>query len=164
MAHAPDTLPPNQAQRSTWRAAKRSIAAVAAGALLAGYPLLVWSGLRRGDARSVALELIAATAALALLASSRAAELLPLLARRFGALIVVALAAAAWNDPLALKALPILTQLWLLWIFASSLREEHSLVEQFAIRMHERFPDFLLPYCRKVTIAWCVFFAASAVV
>ena len=36
------------------------------------------------------------------------------------------------------------------------------LVERFARIVEDDLPDFTIPYCRKVTIVWCVFLAANA--
>ena len=36
------------------------------------------------------------------------------------------------------------------------------MIERFARLVEDDLPPFTLPYCRKWTIAWCVFFAANA--
>lgn len=137
-----------------------------AAALLAAlaYPFAIVAGLHASSPRAIGAVLAMATLAAVWLTSDRTAVVLPLVLKRFGLLLVVAMAAAATDNPLALTLLPSLTNLWLLATFAASLREELSLVEQFASASHKRFPDFLLPYCRKVTLAWCGFFAINALV
>ena len=36
------------------------------------------------------------------------------------------------------------------------------MIERFARIIEGEMPDFTLPYCRKVTWVWCVFFAANS--
>jgi uncharacterized membrane protein len=131
-------------------------------AVFALYPFLVVAGLDHANARTIGGALLAVAALAAATSGGHASDLLVLLVRRFGIFTVVALAAAATNHPVALTLLPSLSSLWLLWMFAASLREDRSIVAQFATTMHDGFPDFLLPYCRNVTIVWCTFFAANA--
>lgn len=138
------------------------------GALLAllvvAYPFLVVTGLAHADARTLGALLLLVLAVAALAGGGRASRTVSLLVRRFGVLVAVAAAAAATNHPLALKLVPTLTSLALLATFAASLRREPSIVGRFATAMHDGFPDFLLPYCRKVTWMWCGFFAGNAAV
>lgn len=57
---------------------------------------------------------------------------------------------------------PVFVSLFLLGLFASSLRCGPSMVEQFARRSEGTIPPEAAEYCRKVTVAWCVFFLANA--
>ena len=36
------------------------------------------------------------------------------------------------------------------------------MVERFARAADPDLPDFVIPYCRKVTMVWCVFFVSNA--
>jgi uncharacterized membrane protein len=131
--------------------------------IIAAYPFLVVAGLDLASARTLGIALLAVAVLTALASGGHASDLVTLLVRRFGVFTVVAVAAAGTNHPVALTLLPSLSSLWLLAMFASSLRREPTIVAQFATTMHDGFPDFLLPYCRKVTWMWCAFFAANAV-
>lgn len=144
--------------------AAKGLRVAAVGILVAAYPFLVASGLDHLSARSLGAALLALLVAAALASGSHVGRVVPLLLRRFGLLVAVTVAAAATNHPVALKLLPTLTSLWLLGTFAASLRGGGSIVGQFASAMHDGFPDFLLPYCRKVTVLWCAFFAANGTV
>jgi len=138
---------------------------VFAAVLLLSYPVLVWLALQQASPRAVAAVMVAAFAAVAGAALFRTDELLLFLLRRFGVLVVFALMAAAFDDPLALKLLPAFTHLWLLGTFAATLRQGPPFAEHFARRAHGGdLPGFLRPYTRNVTIVWCVFFAINAVV
>ncbi|HYB99576.1 MAG TPA: hypothetical protein VEC57_10645 [Candidatus Limnocylindrales bacterium] len=137
----------------------------AVAALLVVYPLLMWAALRQASPRAVATLVVGVVVAVVAAAAVRSRDLLPLVLRRFGVLAVLAVAAVAFNDPLALKLLPVFTHVWLLYVFGSSLLDGPSLVEQLARRAHGGiFPDFLVPYTRKVTIVWCTFFCANVVI
>lgn len=141
----------------------RGLRTAAVAALVATYPFLLVTGLGHASTRTIAALLLALTLAAVLLTRQTRSDLLPLLLRRFGLLVAVTLVAAATNHPFALTLLPSLTSLWLLATFGATLRRGPSIVEQFAVARHDAFPDFLLPYCRKVTVLWCVFFALNAV-
>lgn len=131
-------------------------------AAIAAYPFVLVAGLDQINARALGMLLLALTLAVAALSGGRASRLVPLLLHRFGLLVVVSVGAAATNDPVVLMLLPSFTSLWLLAMFSRSLRHGPSVVEQFATAMHDGFPDFLLPYCRRVTWMWCGFFALNA--
>lgn len=138
------------------------VAATLAALLVVAYPFLLVAGLDHASARSIGAALVVVALAAAIASGGASARLLSLVLKRFGLVIALAAAAAATDHPATLKLLPSLTNLALLATFASSLRRERSLVEQFAVAMHDGFPDFLLPYCRRVTMLWCVFFALNA--
>jgi uncharacterized membrane protein len=48
-------------------------------------------------------------------------------------------------------------------IFAGSLRGGGSVIERVAFMIQPHAPDFIRPYCRKVTLFWAAIFAANAV-
>lgn len=53
----------------------------------------------------------------------------------------------------------------LLWLFARTLRPGHEpLITRLARRVHGTLPPQLHAYTRRLTAAWCVFFAAQIVV
>ena len=135
-------------------------------ALLAiAYPLLVWAALEYASARAVAVGMIALLVAIAVLLKIRSDELVSMLLKRFGVLAIFAAAAAATDDPFALKLVPVVTHVWLFVTFASTLVHGPPFAEQFARRAHHGdLPDFIRPYTRNVTLMWCAFFALNAVV
>jgi len=142
----------------------RGVGAAVVAILIAAYPFLLAAGLDHASARTIGALLLVAAIAAALLGGGGASRMVTLLLKRFGVLVLLAAAATATDHPAALTLLPSVTSLWLLATFGASLRKEPSIVGQFATAMHDGFPDFLLPYCRKVTWMWCVFFAVNAVV
>jgi uncharacterized membrane protein len=67
------------------------------------------------------------------------------------------------NDVLPLKLYPVLVNGGLLTIFAWSLWCPPPVAERIARLGYPDLPKELVTYTRKVTQAWCVFFAANAV-
>jgi len=144
-----------------------ALARVLAGILGVAYPLLVYYGLVHWSPRQVALLVLAA---LGLLAALRWRGLDR---RRVGAAlgpvvpaVVLAVVTAATGDPRALLAAPVLVSLALLVTFGMSLRPGRMpMVERFArLQEGDRLPAHAVPYCRRVTQVWAVFFAGNAVV
>lgn len=144
--------------------AARGVGAALVAVLVAAYPFLLVTGLDHASARTIGAALLVAAIVAARIAAGTTSRVLSLLLKRFGVLVLFVAAAAATNHPAALTLLPSATSVWLLATFGATLRREPSIVAQFASTMHDGFPDFLLPYCRKVTWMWCVFFAINAVV
>ena len=60
-----------------------------------------------------------------------------------------------------LLLLPSLVYAYLIWAFARSLREPVSLIGRMARRLNPKAPDFIDPYCRKLTLVWCGLFAVN---
>lgn len=53
----------------------------------------------------------------------------------------------------------------LMWVFGRTLvRGDVSLITGFARRVHGALPLYIESYTRRVTFAWCVFFAAQVIV
>ena len=61
-----------------------------------------------------------------------------------------------------LLLVPALVYVTLAAVCAASLRDEDSLIERGARYLAPDVPDFVRPYCRKVTTVWIAFFLASA--
>lgn len=121
------------------------------------YPLLVYSGLGYWGAESLAMVLLV-LAALRLAAS-----------RWWGVptgnstvlMLAVALVAAvtlASGSVMSLKAYPVIINSFMLALFALSLWRPPSMVERFARWREPDLPASAIPYTRKVTMVWCVFF------
>ena len=73
-------------------------------------------------------------------------------------------AALLTGDARFLFLVPAGVYLWLALMAAQSLREEISLIERFARILQPRAPEFIRPYCRKVTTLWAFAFLVAAVV
>jgi uncharacterized membrane protein len=132
--------------------------------LIVLYPILTWIALQHATTRTVAFVPIGVFAILAVAAFFSGEEFLRSAVRRFAVLVLFALAAIAFDDPLGLKLLPAVSHLWLFLMFGATLVKGPPFAEQFVRRAHHGdCPEFLAPYTRLVTAVWCVFFAANAV-
>lgn len=127
------------------------------------YPLVIYLAFSRLETRAVAGLLLALYAvSLLLRARGSLTQLWQLVRPHLGLVLLIGLALAAGHRT-ALLLLPVLVSLYLLGTFARSLRQGPPMVERFARVVEDDLPDFTLPYCRKVTVLWCVFLAANAV-
>ena len=119
------------------------------------YPLAVWYGLARFEARWVALFLLG----LAVLRAVASREPVWLAAAAGAALLVL----ASWisNHGLPLKLYPVLVNVALLVVFLLSLRHPPTVIERLARLQQPDLPPEAIPYVAKVTRAWCLFFVLN---
>jgi uncharacterized membrane protein len=153
---------------AAWRPTPRDLLGFALlGASLLVYPWAIDAALARFGVRPVAAALLG----LALLGGASPLRLGGVTERRIdfprvpgfpGAFAVLLAAALASGDVRCLLLVPAAVYLWLALLAAASLREPPSLIERAALFLQPRAPDFIRPYCRKVTALWCVLFAATA--
>jgi uncharacterized membrane protein len=149
-----------------WLARCRSLSApgggtwglIAAACVLIGYQFLAHWALARGAAGSgVALAPLLAAAVLAW--RTRLRWPVALLAAGAG----IWLWTRPGNAPGALLAVHVGVYLGLLWVFARTLRSgREPLVTGIARRVRGVLPAEIAGYTRRVTQAWCVFFACMA--
>jgi len=141
-------------------------ARLAAGALqglfFLAYPFVVYLAFTRLETRGVAGILLGLYGLSVLVRARRPGEVWQIAKPLLGLVPLVALAVAT-GDRRVLLLLPALASLYVLFVFARSLRRGPPLVERFARAVEDDLPDFCLPYCRKVTWVWCAFLAANAV-
>ncbi|MCA1855363.1 hypothetical protein LE190_05420 [Massilia oculi] len=129
---------------------------VLAAALTLLYPLAIWFGHGSVEPRWLAgLLLLAAATRLPALRISAAARW-----SAGGALLLVA-AAVATNAVLPLKLYPVLVNAALLAAFGASLLSGMPMVERFARLREAELPPAAVAYTRRVTQAWCLFFAIN---
>ena len=126
------------------------------------YPFLTYWGLKHFEPRYVSVGLIAVVILRFFLFKDRNVKILGALSI-FASLTLLGMAVLN-NSGLTLKLYPVLINLIMLAVFASSLFTRQSIIERFA-RIHE--PDLkpaAIKYTRKVTMVWCVFFIINAVI
>lgn len=130
---------------------------------LAVYPALLLYALAVWGPRTAALLVLALSLPRALLAlrDARPEDRAHALAVP-GTVALFASLGALTGDARALLAAPTLVNLALLAHFGRSLRTDTPLVERFARMQVPDLSDAERAWCRGVTVAWCVFFAANA--
>jgi uncharacterized membrane protein len=140
------------------------LAAVVQGAFFVGYPFLVYAAYRRLGTRGLGVALLLLYAiGVAVRARGRANEAATLLRQHLPLALLIGLGIATGARPILLL-LPMAVSLYLLFTFAASLRNGPPMIERFARLVEDDLPDFTLPYCRRVTLVWCVFLGANALV
>ena len=127
-----------------------------------GYPFIVYFAYQRLETRRAAGLLLGLYAlSLALRIRRPAAEIWRLVREHLGLVLLIGLAIVT-GQRFVLQLLPMAVSLYLFGTFGWSLRVGPPIVERFARLVDPDLPDFCVPYCRKVTIVWCVFLAANA--
>ncbi|GJM11510.1 MAG: hypothetical protein DHS20C11_37860 [Lysobacteraceae bacterium] len=134
---------------------------LALGLLTLAYPFVVYFGLSRFQPSIIALLLVAVLAVRLGLASGteRTWVFWPLLV-----LLSYSIAAVITGSQLMLLIYPVLVSLCFLSIFAWTLFRPPSLIERIVRARGEQISEFGPPYMRTVTIVWCGFFIANAIV
>jgi len=140
----------------------------AISAIVLAYPYFMKLAIGRFGVRVVAGAALVVVAA-SLVWSRRASA-----APRLGALVssgatptlaipVLLVGATLTGSVVWMQLVPTLVYLTLADLFRASLRDGSSMVEMGAKYLVPELPEFVGPYCRKVTLFWAAFFAASAV-
>lgn len=132
---------------------------VLAAGLTLVYPLAIWFGHGSVEPRRLAGLLLLTVAA-------RLPALKLQAAARWSAAAALALAAVAVaaNAVLPLKLYPVLVNGALLAAFGASLLGGPTMAERFARLREPSLPPAAVAYTRRVTQAWCVFFALNGMV
>lgn len=131
-------------------------AALLLGALLLLYPLAIWWLLPHWGSVPV----LALGGVLLVLRAWQSGQWLR------HALIALPIAALVLGGEreLGLRCYPVIANLAMLWLFASSLRTPMPLVERLARLREPQLPPSGVRYTRRVTQVWSVFFAVNAAV
>lgn len=133
-----------------WRLSPRMLLAGAATLL---YPLIVYAGLRHASPRVMAIALVA-------VALLRAGTLRgkPAWMAMVAAALLLAAAVFLSGETLPLKLYPALVNGVMLAVFGWSLLHPPTVVERLARLREPDLPPSGVPYTRRVTVAWCLFF------
>lgn len=136
---------------------KTALPRVAVGLLFILYPAIVYFGLQQLQPVTLALLLviIAAVRAISLKHTSNLA-----LPAAIAALIVLVVTTST-RGALGLYLYPLMINFSLFVLFAVSLFNPPTVIEQIAAKQHGQLPAEAVAYTRKVTQAWCIFFVAN---
>ena len=149
-----------------WKMTWRSLLGFALVAIsLFVYPWLIDAAFARFGTRPVAALALLLTLVGGVGPLSRGGRLeLPSVPGLPAGLALLPAAALLTGDARFLFLVPAGVYVWLALMAAQSLREEISLIERFARILQPRAPEFIRPYCRKVTALWALAFVGAAVV
>ncbi len=133
------------------------------GVLLTLYPLVVYGGLEYWGVRPLAL-FLAGLACVRLMAGrwlglpgGNATWLMAAAALVAGVTLVT-------GSVTGLKSYPVVVNLFMLALFAFSLRYPPCMIERLARWREPDLPAEAVPYTRKVTMVWCGFFAINGAI
>lgn len=155
---------------STGRSKISAVLTVAIGGVLTLYPLLMYVGQTWLGVTWVAFILIALCGIrLVALRFGPTARIAGAFGARHlllvcGGAIVLALISLWRNSPDAMLYYPVLMNAAMLLLFATSLAFPPTVVERIARVRHPDLPLTAVPYLRRVTIAWCIFFIGNGAV
>jgi len=160
-------MPPRDSNSDTAKRSKTAdVVSLAVGGVLLLYPVLMYFGYTHLGARSMALILVAlcGTRLVVLRFSTiqRAGSFgtAQLLAICVGAIGLASL--TIWRDsPQAMLYYPVLVNAVFLAVFAWSLFNQPTVVERIARATTRDLPPEAVPYLRRVTIAWSIFFVCN---
>lgn len=137
---------------------------VVVGLIVIAYPHVLDQALERLGVRGAAASLLVlASSSLLLPRRGLASETLRGAAPVLGVPLLLLLAAIS-GDRVYLLLVPAVVQLALAGTFEASLRREDSLIERMARFLIPAAPEFIRPYCRKLTRIWVAFFVLNALV
>jgi len=126
------------------------------------YPLLLETLLSVFGRGAVAVSVALLAAASTIVEARRRGPAVSILARAAVTLLAAGSALGAGMWPLLL--IPACIYATLSWVFFASLRGDTSLVEIGARMIQPVAPDFIGPYCRRVTALWGVVLLVNAIV
>lgn len=130
-----------------------------------GYPFAFYLALTRAGARGASCVALGGAVLLGLRAlGKRGGESRLALLKLPLSIAFLSLLSGLSNDGRFLLALPVLINLLLLFVFASSLRAPQTYVERIARLRDRDFTPAKVRHCRQVTWVWIVFFVLNAAV
>jgi uncharacterized membrane protein len=162
----PQALPPREDPLAPWKMTWRSLLGFALVAIsLFVYPWLIDAAFARFGTRPVAALALLLTLVGGVGPLSRGGRLeIPSVPGLPSGLALLPAAALLTGDARFLFLVPAGVYLWLALMAGQSLREEVSLIERLARILQPRAPEFIRPYCRKVTALWGIAFVAAFVI
>ena len=131
----------------------KQAAGILAIILIAAYPFLVYWGLNHLSVKVIGWIFLAVIILRALIFKQTDKKWLPLL---LGILTTTVLL-SIFNDPVYLKLNPVIISTCVFLTFSFTLIKPPSMIETFARLQDKNLPEKAVPYCKKVTIIWCVF-------
>jgi uncharacterized membrane protein len=142
---------------------RQVVAGIVSAVFFLGYPFVIYLAYTRLGARGLGVLLLALYGLSMLLRVRGSRAEIGRVGRQHAPLALLIGLAIATGNRTVLLLLPLLVSLYLLWTFVASLRSGPPMIERFARIVEDDLPDFTLPYCRGVTVVWCVFMAANSV-
>lgn len=160
------SVPPHRATQATvqlGRNPQTAVALVGFATFLFGYPIAIDAAAGTFGPRGVAGLVLAAALASGAFLGGRRRDWMPQVSGvpKIGLLVLLVLAIVT-DERIYLRWIVPLVYLGLAMIFRDSLRVPGSIIESLIRTIEAAAPDFVRPYCRKLTALWAGFFLANA--
>jgi uncharacterized membrane protein len=139
----------------------RTALTVLIGITIVAYPPAVYFGLKTLQPKFVGLLILAIFALRVILTLSLKKKSLQQLLPVLIAVLVIVMLTLISNDPLYLRAIPVLINATLFGLFLYTVIHPPSMIERIARLSHPDLPESGQRYTRKVTKVWMVFFVAN---
>ena len=133
------------------------IARAAFAVIFLAYPFVVWWCIKQGEPGWIA----ALLAFIAILQACTKKTKMTLLTAAVA--LILAVVGFCADSFVPVKFYPVVMNVAWLAFFAGSLASTPA-AERFARLRHPDLPEYAVRYCRKVTIAWCVFFFLNGLI
>jgi len=131
----------------------KQVAGILAIVLIAAYPFLVYWGLNHLSIKVIGWIFLSVIILRSLVLKQTNKQWIPLLV----GILTTTILLSIFNDEIYLKLNPVIISSCVFLTFALTLIKPPSMIETFARLQNKDLPDKAIPYCRKVTIIWCIF-------
>lgn len=136
----------------------KKVGGIAVVFLIIAYPFLVYWGINHLSLKLIGWIFLAVIIFRSLILKDRFKQWVPAIV---GILLTTVLL-NIFNDPLYLKLNPVIISMSVFCAFSYTLVKPPSMIETFARLQDKNLPEKAIPYCRKVTIIWCIFLLTNS--
>ena len=126
--------------------------------LIVAYPFLVYWGLNHLSIKLIGWLFLGILIIRSLIFKKLDKQWIPIL----GGVLISTVLLNIFNDPIYLKLNPVIISVSVLFAFSYTLIKPPSMIETFARLQDKNLPDKAVPYCRKITVIWCIFLSFNS--
>ncbi|MCM8539779.1 MAG: hypothetical protein NE328_05840 [Lentisphaeraceae bacterium] len=138
----------------------KQIGGIAVVLLIIAYPFLVFWGINHLSIKFIGWIFLTVIILRSLILKDQYKQWIPAIIGILATTILLNI----FNDPIYLKLNPVIISLSVFTAFFLSLVKPPSMIETFARLQDKNLPEKAVPYCRKVTIIWCVFLLLNSLI
>ena len=121
--------------------------------LIVSYPFLVYWGINHISIKLIGWVFLGVIILRTVIFKAQLKQWIPILLGIAATTVLLNL----FNDPVYLKLNPVIISSSVLFTFGYTLIYPPSMIETFARIQDKDLPEKAVPYCRKVTVIWCIF-------
>lgn len=136
----------------------KKIGGIVAVLLIIAYPFLVYWGINHLSLKFIGWIFLAVIIIRSIVLKSQYKQWIPAMIGILATTILLSI----FDDPIYLKLNPVIISLSVFFAFSLTLIKPPSMIETFARLQDKNLPEKAIPYCRKVTIIWCIFLLSNS--